>query len=99
MYGLVQQPHLELPGRQVHPSCPCPLVRDADVEHHPYAQEELAQHRPQLGDQVELHDLTQVRVIRGSVCPELTKIQKQNVILYCQRKMQSFDTFMATPTC
>lgn len=57
------------------------LARAADVERQPDAQEELAQHRPQLGDQVELHDLTQVRVVRGSVGPELAKTQKQDVIL------------------
>lgn len=67
----VYQPRSELPGGQGHASCPCLPGRDADVEHHPDAQEELAQHRAQLGDQVELHDLTQVRVIRGGVCPEL----------------------------
>lgn len=64
-------------------------ARAADVERQPDAQEELAQHRPQLGDQVELHDLTQVRVVRGSVGPELAKTQKRGVILDRQSKIKN----------
>lgn len=49
----------------------CVLLRAADVEDAPDAQEELAQHGAQLGDQLELQHLTQVRVVGGGVCPEL----------------------------
>lgn len=83
---LAWEPHWELAGRQVGGSCACLPARGADVEHHPDAQEELAQHRAQLGDQVELHDLTQVRVVGGSVCPELAKRQKHNVTLTARAK-------------
>lgn len=73
----------ELAGRQVQPSRACPLLRAADVEEQADAQEEPPQHGAQLGDQVELHDLTQVRVIGGGVCPELAGIQKHNISVHC----------------
>lgn len=43
----------------------------SDVEHEPDAQEELPQDGSQLGDQVELHDVTQQRVVTGGVGLEL----------------------------
>lgn len=38
-----------------------------DVKDLADAQVELSQHGPQLGDKVELHDLTQQRVVSGSM--------------------------------
>lgn len=42
-----------------------------DVKHEADAQEELFENGPQLGDQVELHDLTQQVVVSGRVHLEL----------------------------
>lgn len=44
-----------------------------DVKHEADAQVELSEDRPQLGDQVELHDLTQKRVVPGRMHLELWK--------------------------
>lgn len=84
-------------GRRAAAAQLCVLLRGADVEDQPDAQEELAQHGAQLGDQLELHHLTQVRVVGGGMCPELAKIHKHGVILHCYSKTQSVGTFMAAP--
>lgn len=63
------------------------LLGAADVEDQPDAQEEAAQHRTQLGDQVELHDLTQERVIGAGVGPELAETHKHNITLHCYSKI------------
>lgn len=57
--------------------CLCWLFGNPYLIHNTYPQEELPQNRPELRDQVELHDLAQVGVVLGSMCFKLEVGEKE----------------------